>query len=86
VAAQVVASRAVLSSTELVRWCSYLTGNTPKGIHACYGDSFTFLYVDDIRTSQKTPMIPTAFYGDGVTMKIWWPLVRCLKCENERGL
>jgi hypothetical protein len=22
----------------------------------CYGDNFTFVYVDDVRTSQETPM------------------------------
>jgi hypothetical protein len=25
---------------------------------ACYGDSFTFLYVGDVRTLQETPMDP----------------------------
>jgi hypothetical protein len=26
----------------ICRWCSFLTENTPIGLHACYGDSFTF--------------------------------------------
>jgi hypothetical protein len=31
---------------------------------SCYGDSFTFLYADDVRTSQETrPWISTASYG-----------------------
>jgi hypothetical protein len=30
----------------------YLTGNSYT-LSRCYGDSFTFLYVDDVRTSQE---------------------------------
>jgi hypothetical protein len=32
--------------------------NTLIGLDACYGDSFTFLYVDDVRTSQETTYGP----------------------------
>jgi hypothetical protein len=34
---------------------------------ACYGNSFTFLYVDDVRTSQETPMDLHACYGNSFT-------------------
>jgi hypothetical protein len=35
---------------------------------ACYGDSFTFSYVDNVRTSQETHLCAsTASYGDNVT-------------------
>jgi hypothetical protein len=35
---------------------------------ACYGDSFTFLCVHDVRTSQDTHLWPsTASYGDSFT-------------------
>jgi hypothetical protein len=35
---------------------------------ACYGDRYTFLYVDDVRTSQETHLRgSTAFYGDRFT-------------------
>jgi hypothetical protein len=35
---------------------------------ACYGDRFAFLYVDDIRTSQKTHLLASkSYYGDGFT-------------------
>jgi hypothetical protein len=35
---------------------------------ACYGDSFTFLYVIDVHTSQETHVwAPTASYGDNFT-------------------
>jgi hypothetical protein len=37
---------------------SYLTGSTLRAATACYGDSFTFLYVDDVRTSQETHYWP----------------------------
>jgi hypothetical protein len=33
---------------------------------ACYGDSFTFLYVDDVRTSQEA-RASTVSYGDSFT-------------------
>jgi hypothetical protein len=38
----------------ICRWYSYLTGNTTFlcASAACYGDSFTSLYVDNVRTSQ----------------------------------
>jgi hypothetical protein len=56
VAAQLVASRVELSSIELVSWLDHV--RTPQETHlwasiAYYEDSFPFLYVDDIRTSQK---------------------------------
>jgi hypothetical protein len=35
---------------------SHLAGNTHIASTTCYGDSFTFLYVDDVRTSEETPM------------------------------
>jgi hypothetical protein len=28
----------------------------------CYGDSFTFLYIDDVRTSQETHLWPSTAY------------------------
>jgi hypothetical protein len=35
---------------------------------ACYGDSFTYVYVDDVRTSQETHLCTsTACYGDSFT-------------------
>jgi hypothetical protein len=35
---------------------------------ACYEDSFTFIYVDDVRTSQETHLWAfTACYGDSFT-------------------
>jgi hypothetical protein len=35
---------------------------------ACYGDSFTFLYVDYVRTSREThPWSSTACYGNNFT-------------------
>jgi hypothetical protein len=35
---------------------------------ASYGDSFTFLYGDDVRTSQETRLWPsTTCYGDSFT-------------------
>jgi hypothetical protein len=38
------------------------------GPKACYGGSFTFLYVDDVRTSQEAHLwAPTADYGDSFT-------------------
>jgi hypothetical protein len=52
VAAQVVASRAVLSSTELVSYMMFLHQRKHLWAStACYGDRFNFLYVDDIRAS-----------------------------------
>jgi hypothetical protein len=36
---------------------------------ACYGDSFTLIYVGDIRTSQETHLwVRTACYGDSFTL------------------
>jgi hypothetical protein len=37
------------------RLCSYLTRDT---FTACYGDSCTFSYVDNVRTSQETHPLP----------------------------
>jgi hypothetical protein len=34
----------------ICRWCSHLTRNTTIGLHFCYGDRFTILYVADVRT------------------------------------
>jgi hypothetical protein len=39
----------------ICRLCSYLTGNMHAST-ACYGDCFTFIYVDEVRTSQETTM------------------------------
>jgi hypothetical protein len=37
---------------------------------ACYGDSFTFLYVHDVRTSQETSLwASTAYDGDRSTFQ-----------------
>jgi hypothetical protein len=38
------------------RWYSYLTGNTPMGHHGLLRNSFTFLYLEDVRTSQETQL------------------------------
>jgi hypothetical protein len=38
----------------------------PYASTACYGDSFTFLYVDDVRTSQETQAF-IAYFGDSFT-------------------
>jgi hypothetical protein len=35
--------------------------------NSCYGDSFTLLYVDDVRTSQEA-CITTVCYGDSFTL------------------
>jgi hypothetical protein len=36
---------------------------------ACYGDTFNFLYVDDVRTSQETHLwASTSCYGDTLTI------------------
>jgi hypothetical protein len=38
------------------------------GLHGLLGDSFTFFYVDDIRTSQEIYLWAcTAYYGDSFT-------------------
>jgi hypothetical protein len=45
----------------------YLT--TVYGSTACYWDSFTFLYVDDVRASQKTHLwASTVCYGESFTL------------------
>jgi hypothetical protein len=37
---------------------------TLEAYTACYGDSFTFLYVDDVHASQETNLrVSTASYG-----------------------
>jgi hypothetical protein len=47
----------------------YLAGYTPMTSTGCYGDSFTFLYVDDVRISEETHLwASTACYGDNVTL------------------
>jgi hypothetical protein len=38
----------------ICRWLSYITGNTPTCSYCLLRDSFTSLYVDDVRTSQET--------------------------------
>jgi hypothetical protein len=39
-----------------------------RNTKACYGDRFTFFYVDDDSTSQETHVrASTAFYGDSFT-------------------
>jgi hypothetical protein len=41
---------------------------TLQASRACYGDSFTFLFVDDVHTSQETHLwVSTACYGDTFT-------------------
>jgi hypothetical protein len=32
----------------------YSTYHSPIGLHGLFGDDFTFLYLDDVRTSQDT--------------------------------
>jgi hypothetical protein len=40
----------------------------PCAVDACYGKSFTSLYVDDVRTSQETrPCAVNACYGESFT-------------------
>jgi hypothetical protein len=52
----------------ICRWYSYLTGNTPMGLHDLLGDSYTVLYVDDVRTLQETHIwASTACYGNNFT-------------------
>jgi hypothetical protein len=38
----------------ICRWCWYLTENTPMGPR--FLDSFIFIYIDDVRTTQETRM------------------------------
>jgi hypothetical protein len=40
---------------------------TTQASTACYGDSFTFLYADEDRTSQEIQALP-ACYGDNFTL------------------
>jgi hypothetical protein len=48
----------------LVPHSKHLWASTP-----CYGDSFTLLYVDDVRTSQETRIwASTPYYGDSFTL------------------
>jgi hypothetical protein len=56
----------VIFTLPLYIWCSYLTGNTPMGLHAYYGDLyFTFIYIYDVSTSQETHLWASmAYYGD----------------------
>jgi hypothetical protein len=66
VAAQLVASRAVLSSTEVVSYVADV--RTSQETHlcastACDRDIITILYVDDVRTSQEA-QASTAWYGE----------------------
>jgi hypothetical protein len=43
----------------------------------CYGDSFTILYVDEVRTSQETHVwASTTCYGDSFTV-LYVDEVRC---------
>jgi hypothetical protein len=38
------------------------------GLHACYGDSFTFVYIDYFRSSQETHLwVCSACYVDSFT-------------------
>jgi hypothetical protein len=41
--------------------------NTPIGLHGLLGDTYTFLYADDVRTSQKTPVGFHDLLGDTFT-------------------
>jgi hypothetical protein len=53
----------------ICRWCLYLTGYTPMGLHGMLRDSFTFLYVDYVSTSQATHLwASTTCYGDRFTI------------------
>jgi hypothetical protein len=40
----------------ICRCCSNLTGNTPMGLYLLFRGQLYFLFVDDVRTSQETPM------------------------------
>jgi hypothetical protein len=43
--------------------------HNPMGLHGLLGDSFTLLYVDDVRTSQEAHLwASTASYGDSFTL------------------
>jgi hypothetical protein len=55
----------------ICRGCSYLTGNHLWVSTACYRDSFTLLYVADVRTSEEThPCASTVCYRDSYTLFI----------------
>jgi hypothetical protein len=55
--------------------CSYPTGHICIGLHGLFQDSFTFLYVDYVRTAQETHLQgSTACYR--YTKQTPWPLVR----------
>jgi hypothetical protein len=59
-------------SVSRLSWqCTILNTSADKTSTACYADSFTFLYVDDVRTSQETCLwASTACYGDRFTFYI----------------
>jgi hypothetical protein len=53
--------------------------NTYRLPMACYGDSFNFLCVDDVRTSQKTHlMASTDCYGYSFTLSYLSPSTKYL--------
>jgi hypothetical protein len=54
----------------ICRWCSYVTGNTPVGLHGLLPEwLYCFIYVDDVRTLQKTLLWTSmACYGDRFTV------------------
>jgi hypothetical protein len=52
----------------ICRWSPYLAENVCGPQRSLYRDSFTVLYVDDVRTSQETLLAFTACYGDSFTL------------------
>jgi hypothetical protein len=62
-------SRRLIQDLTISRRWLYLKHLTSlQACTACYSDSFTFLYADDVRTSLKTHLwAPTACYGDSFT-------------------
>jgi hypothetical protein len=52
----------------ICRSCSYLTGNTFAGLHGLLRGSSTYLYVDDVHSSQETHLrASAASYEDSFT-------------------
>jgi hypothetical protein len=52
----------------IFRQCSYITGNTPTGLHGLIRGFVYYFYVSDVRKSQETYLwASTACYGVGYT-------------------
>jgi 7-cyano-7-deazaguanine synthase in queuosine biosynthesis len=52
--------------------------------HGLYGENFTFLYVDDGRTSQETPIQTTTNCYEDKKNGVFWDVKPCGSCENRR--